>query len=481
MTSTTIDLGFVPRAWQAAVFVQLALYRFAVLVIHRRAGKTVLAVLRLIDSALKCKRERGRYAYIAPQLKQAKDVVWSILKAYASKVPGTLVHESELYVQFPNGARVRIYGADNPDAFRGLYFDGVVLDEVAQMGREVWGKILLPALSDRDGWALFIGTPQGVNLFSELYSAAESAMDGVQTPGLGDGAPATGWYAKRHTVYDTGVFTPEQILKFTEPIEQGGGGMTQKEFRQEMLCDFGASSDDVLIPIDMVKAARGRVLRLEQYQWAPMILGVDVAWKGGDRSVIFPRRGLQAWRPIVVQGIDENTFARKVADEIARWGADMTFVDNTGGYGGEVVSRLRETGHQVQGVVVSTSASSPRFKNLRAEMWWKMKDWVRDGGSLPDDGQLEKELSSVTYHNDNAANVVQLQSKDEIRETIGCSPDLADALALTFSFPVATKMDSMMWAGTRESPDWDPLSDDRMGVSTRLTPWDYDPLGGGGR
>src|SRR5690606_35091008 len=115
-----------------------SLRRFSVLVIHRRAGKTVLAIMRLIASALRNEQQAPRYAYIAPQLNQAKDVAWSYLKHYGLKVPGAVANESELYVEFPNGARVRVYGADNPDRLRGIYLDGVVLDEVADMKSEVW-------------------------------------------------------------------------------------------------------------------------------------------------------------------------------------------------------------------------------------------------------------------------------------------------------------------------------------------------------
>src|SRR4051812_27503527 len=121
-----IDLGFRARGWQAEVFRNLT--RFSVLVVHRRGGKTVLAIMRLIDAALRCSKKDGRFAYLAPELKQAKDIAWSYLKQYSALVPGVQINESELFVLFPNGARIRLYGADNPDAMRGRYFDGIVID-----------------------------------------------------------------------------------------------------------------------------------------------------------------------------------------------------------------------------------------------------------------------------------------------------------------------------------------------------------------
>ena len=102
--------------------------------------------------------------------KRAKAIAWDYLKKFTSPIPGVSTNESELWVELPNKARIRIYGADNPDSLRGLYFDGVVLDEVADMKPEVWTSIILPALLDRVGWADFIETPKGINLFSSCIS-----------------------------------------------------------------------------------------------------------------------------------------------------------------------------------------------------------------------------------------------------------------------------------------------------------------------
>lgn len=409
----TIDLGFRPRLWQEAILA--AFRRFNILVIHRRAGKTRLAIMKLIDSALKHGREMGRFGYIAPKRNQAKDIVWEVLKFYALKIPGTTANESELYVQFPNGARVSLYGADDPNKLRGLYFDGVVIDEVAQMPLELWGEILVPSLSDagRLGWALFIGTPQGINLFSDIYYKALNDPE---------------WYAKLQTVHETGVFTEAEIRAIREK-------MTDAEFRQEYLCDFGASTENAIIPIADVRAAMDRILQPEQYQFAPRILGVDVAWTGGDRCVIFKRQGLMSYEPIIRKGLPEKTFAAEVARVWRDWRADACFVDTTGGYGGEVVGRLRDLGYSPQEVKFSWK-DEERFVNMRAQMWWKMREWIRGGAQLPRNEGLIAELSAPTYTLDNAANKIQLESKDDIKARLGFSPDIADAACLTHAFPV---------------------------------------------
>jgi phage terminase large subunit len=132
-----IDLGFRPRDWQASCF--RALKRFSVLVVHRRGGKTVLAVMRLIDAALRLELPMGRYGYLAPQLKQAKRIAWRYLKHYARKVPGTKISETELMIEFPNGASITVMGADRPDTIRGEYIDGVVIDETGQIKTDLWG------------------------------------------------------------------------------------------------------------------------------------------------------------------------------------------------------------------------------------------------------------------------------------------------------------------------------------------------------
>jgi hypothetical protein len=442
VTIERIDLGFRPRPWQAECFQSFK--RFSVIVVHRRGGKTVMAIMRLVDAALKNAQPLARYAYLAPLLKQAKAVAWDLLKLYARRVPGTIVNEAETYVEFVNGARIRLFGADTPDSLRGLYFDGLVVDEVAQIRPETWGEVLLPTLSDRTGWALFIGTPKGINLFSQLYHKA-----------LGD----PDWFAAKYDCHTTGVLNPQELAQLQRESTPG-------QFRQELLCDFTASSDNVLIGIDDAMAASKRHLHRGQYEFAPKVLGVDVAWQGGDRSVIFPRQGLVAFRPVVAHGVPEKTFANQVANAIGKWQPDMTFVDTTGGYGGEVVSRLRDAGYLVAPVVFSWKASEERFANLRAEMYWKVAAWIKEGAAIPPMPELLAELCAPTYSNDNAANRLKLESKDEIRSRLGVSPDLADALALTFAFPVVKVGDGPR-GPAKALIDFDPYDLERESASSR--------------
>jgi hypothetical protein len=414
MPEQTVDLGYRPRPWQAKFHREAR--RFSVAVCHRRAGKTVLALRHIEDRALRLDKPNGRYAYIAPQFNQAKAVAWEYLKGHVRALPGVRINESECWVELPNGSRIRIYGADNPDAMRGLYFDGAVLDEVAQMDPVVWGEIIRPALADRQGWALFIGTPDGVNLFSEIYFSAHGKAD---------------WYTCLLTVYDTNAIVPSEI-------EDARRSMSEAQFAQEFLCDFAAGNEASLLSVHQVTEAMRRNVREEAYQFAPKVIGVDVARFGGDRSCVIRRQGLACFEPAVFRGKEGFELADIVARGIVEWRPDAVFVDDTGGYGGTVIERLRQMGHQVFGVQFAGKPSDERYLNKRAEMWIDMAQWVKDGGALPNNPELRSDLCAPTYKH-NAAGKFQLESKEDMKKRGMPSPDIGDALALTFASPVVSK------------------------------------------
>lgn len=415
-----ITIPYKPR--YPGVHETLEARRFVVLVAHRRFGKTVLAVNHLLKQAICCGRERGSFAYVAPFRNQAKAVAWDYLKHYSAPIPGRAVNEGELSVTLPNGARLRIFGADNPDALRGLYFDAVVLDEVAQMKPEVWEEIIQPALADRRGSALFIGTPKGVNLFSELYERAR-ALEAQGDPN---------WAALMFRVDETDALDADEAARLKRELSDNA-------WRQEMLCDFSASADDVLIPIDLVTEACARRVDYADVRGMPVILGVDVARFGSDSSVIFRRQGLQAFPPVVFRNLDNMELADRVAAQIMEHRPHAVFID--AGQGQGVIDRLRHLGHEVIEVPFGGKAlQEARFLNRRSEMWYGLREWLKAGGCLPHEGadgaRLKAELSTPLYWFDAAGKIV-LEPKDKIRERLGASPDIADALALTFAAPVA--------------------------------------------
>ena len=155
--------------------------RDSVLVCHRRYGKTVGVindmVKRSIEEPMGKKRNDCRYAYIAPFRSQAKDIAWDYVKKYAGPIPGVTFNESELRCDMPNGSRIRLYGAENADALRGLYFDGVVLDEPADMAGSFYKEVVSPTLLDKQGWCTWIGTPKGRNAFYNIWTHANEHRD----------------------------------------------------------------------------------------------------------------------------------------------------------------------------------------------------------------------------------------------------------------------------------------------------------------
>ncbi len=376
--------------------------------------------MELLHHAMRFNKDLGLFFYVAPFLKQAKSLAWSRLKVRLEPlrlVGAVEISESDLSVKFKhNGAMVRIFGADNPDAMRGVRLDGVVLDEVAQIKPETWVDILQPALSDRLGWALFIGTPSGVNLFSELFYKAQAEE---------------GWTAALYTVYDTDALDPAEVERLKRD-------MHETSFAREYLCDFSAAGDNQLISLSDCESACRRNYKSDAYAFAPRILGVDPARFGDDRSVIFPRQGLVAFEPLVFLGLDNMTLAGRVAQKIEEWNPDAVFID--AGAGSGVIDRLRQLGHHVVEVNFGGKPGDDRYANKRAEMWHLTKDWLRDGGAIPNLTTLKLELATPTYSFD-AANRIKLEGKDEIKKRLqgGASPDLGDGLALTFAHPVSPR------------------------------------------
>ena len=219
-----------PRAW--FVPFHLRHQRWATLVAHRRAGKTVAAINDTLERATYNPRPAPRYGYIAPFFRQAKDIAWDYLKQYAAPFDPKIL-ESELSVILqclPNRPKITLYGADNPDAFRGMYFDGVTLDEFGNMRPSVFKEVLLPALIDRQGWATFMGTPNGPNHFRDQHYFAQDHQEDWFSGYL----PVT-------TVTRRGVvFRGTQAIPATE-LEMMQGIMDPEQFQQEMMCNFEAS------------------------------------------------------------------------------------------------------------------------------------------------------------------------------------------------------------------------------------------------
>lgn len=217
-----ISTGYEPRPLQQKI--HSLLRRFNVIVCHRRFGKTVLSINEMVDRGLRNTLKNPQYAYIAPTYGQAKRVAWDYLKEYTKLIPGVTVNEAELRVDIPRpaqGDRIRFYllGAENPGTLRGIYLDGALLDEYAEMDPTIWSQVLRPALSDRLGWVIFIGTPKGMNHFYEIYNTAKTNTD---------------WFTAVYKASETA------IIPRTE-LEMARATMAEEEYEQEFECSFSAA------------------------------------------------------------------------------------------------------------------------------------------------------------------------------------------------------------------------------------------------
>jgi phage terminase large subunit len=230
--------------------------RWAAMVCHRRAGKTVACVADLVCSALFTKKQDARFAYVAPQFNQAKDIAWIYVQRLTTDIQGCAYNETELRVDFPNGARVRLYGADNPDRLRGLYLDGVIMDEYADMRPSVWGEVIRPLLADRQGWAVFIGTPKGRNEFFRIYEAAKFDPD---------------WFAMSLRASESGLIAESELVASARD-------MTPEQYAQEWECSFDAAILGAYYGRDIAEAERqGRLREVPVDPHAP----VHTAWDLG--------------------------------------------------------------------------------------------------------------------------------------------------------------------------------------------------------
>lgn len=232
--------------------------RFNAWVCHRRLGKTVLSLEILVAKA--CSNTLGdpRYAYFAPTRVQAKDIAWLYLTRFVEQIPGVDINQSELRVTLPTGAQIRLYGTDNYKlgaGRRGMYFDGVVLDEYADIAPSVWTQVIRPALSDRLGWAIFLGTPRGKNHFYHLYQYALWHPE---------------WSTALLRADHTGIIDPDELASARDL-------MSQAEFAQEYLCSWDAPMPGAVYAEQLARMDEsGRVTRVAYDPRLPTYTAWDI-------------------------------------------------------------------------------------------------------------------------------------------------------------------------------------------------------------
>lgn len=253
-----IVIPYVPRDAQQEIHDLCESTRFGVVVAHRRFGKSVCFANELQRRALSTDRDDWRGAFLGPFYSQTKQIVWDVLRAYSRCIPGVKYNESELRIDYPNGSRIRLYGADSPDTLRGIGLDAAVFDEFDLMLSRIWTEVVRPALVDRGGSAYFIGTFKQIDgPLAELYDYA--------------GDERENWFRRLYRASETGHVDPEELESSKEI-------MSDEEYAREFECERTSSvQGSIFGPLVDRADAEGRIRNVHHDEALP----VTTAWDLG--------------------------------------------------------------------------------------------------------------------------------------------------------------------------------------------------------
>jgi phage terminase large subunit len=267
--------------------------RWACLVAHRRAGKTVAAVNDIIRAAITYQGQRGLFGYVAPYRSQAKAVAWQYFQEFAAPITETK-NEQELTLTLMNGSQIRLFGADNADAMRGLGFDGLYLDEYGDFRPSVFGNVLRPSLSDKQGWCVFGGTPKGKNAFWEIYETAQRLP--------------SDWFLLRLPASTSGLLPPGELAAARAQL-------AEDQYLQEYECSFEAAIQGAFFGKEMREAQdQGRICHVPHDTGLPVFTAWDLGYRD-DTAVWFYQLGRGEIRVIdfyAVSGEDIHDIAAVV-------------------------------------------------------------------------------------------------------------------------------------------------------------------------
>jgi hypothetical protein len=331
----------------------------------------------------------------------------------------------------------------NTEAFAGLHNKGkrilLVFDEASAIPDLIW-EVSEGALTDSNTeiiWCCFGNPTKNIGRFRECFGKFRHR-----------------WVTRQIDSRTVAMTNKVQLQKWVDDY-----GEDSDFVRVRVRGVFPSASSNALLGPEEVEAAMAREYKGGEFDFAAMIMGVDVARQGTDSSVSIRRQGKAAFKPRQMRIPDTMLVAQQVGIEWDEHKADACFVDATGGYGVGVVDALRQVGRDPIEVYFSGKAVDPRYFNKRSEMWFEMAKWVKAGGSLPDDKELAEELCAATYTFQ--GDKFRLCDKDDIKDQIGRSPDKADALALTFAHPVIKRQPfHNLRHGTHEAQrrEYDPLA-----------------------
>lgn len=384
----------------------------------RRNGKDLTAINVLAAKAL---QRKGLYLYVAPFANQVRSIIWDGSDGTGTRfidyIPPEVITrklDQQMKIWLTNGSIIHLVGSDNPDAIVGTNPLGIVFTEFSLHKQGIW-QYMRPVLAENGGWALFNGTPRGMNHF---YTMAEMAKKN------------TDWFYQHLTADDTGYPPIEDINK------ERRDGMPESLVQQEFYTSWSASSEETLIPLDVLQNCLKTKLTINDFQHAPRIIGVDPAYAElGDRAVIARRQGRMYHEPEVFQGIDPMALATRVAELIRTWHANYVFVD--AGRGEAVWSRLNQLGFEDRVIPVHFGGKTydELYHRKKDEIWGRMKAHICNQAlppQLPDNEDMMRDLSAPTFEINERGQMV-IESKKSLKKRGYDSTDIGDGFALTHS------------------------------------------------
>ena len=383
----------------------------------RRNGKDLTAINILAAKAL---QRKGLYLYIAPFANQVRSIIWEGSDGSGSRfidyIPRELIErklDQQMKIWLKTGSVIHLLGSDNPDAVVGTNPLGIVFTEFSLHKEAIWGY-MRPILAENGGWALFNGTPRGMNHFYALKKMAETNPE---------------WFYEHLSALDTGYPSLEDIDR------ERAAGMPEALIEQEFFTSFTSSSTETLIPLDKIEVGIHTHLAYEQYSFAPRVIAVDPAFaEKGDQAVIARRQGRKTFPFEAYRGIDPMALATRVAILINEWKPHYVFID--GGRGEAVWSRLHQLGHQDRVIPIYFNGKTydPLCYRKKDEIWNRAKQYVCNvlPPDLPNDEAFIRDLSAPTFII-NDRGLLELEGKKSLKTRGFDSTDYGDAFALTFS------------------------------------------------
>jgi len=413
----TLPYKFIARDYQRKLSNSIKVgYKRCIAVWHRRAGKDKTCINVMAEQACQVV---GSYYYFLPTYAQGKKIIWDGMDKAGFKFldhfpPEMIVgkNSTEMKLTLRNNSIFQVVGTDKFDAIMGTNPIGCVFSEYSIQNPMAW-QYIRPILVENSGWAIFPYTPRGMTHGYELYNTAK------KNPHI--------WFSELLTIRDTGAVTEEDIE------QERAGGMPEDLIEQEFFCSWNASQSRQFIPFSLVNAAVSRELKYPNYQYAPVIMGVDIARFGDDKSVICVRKGLKILEIKKYQKFNTIEMARHIAVTQDEHEVGYTYID-VGNMGAGVVDHLKTAmgRHCTEANSGEKADDKAKYFNKRAEMWGRMRDWLKNA-DIPDDTELIADLTNPEYDpNGKGQIVIETKKHMKGKQRNLPSPDVAEALLQTF-------------------------------------------------